>query len=113
MILGGAMAFYSIFAETLTFLYIGFGLMLLSAIITIPSEIKKHKEERLKVRTDYNDIIDLIKENKLKDAFNKNDKDMVNELNLRLYLQGVIMGKALKGDDLDDLKLKLNTLIKK
>jgi hypothetical protein len=86
----------------------GFGLMIFSMFLSFPMGMNELDESKRKMKANFNDIIELIKEDKLKDAFDKTEKD-IHQPTLKTYLEGIIFGTQFKGEGegLDKLKFKL------
>ena len=106
MFSGCGILIYSIFTQSTPIMITGFSILVLSMLLAIPMGMNEVKESKLKLKKDFNDIIELIKEDKLKDAYDKSEKDMY-EISLKSYVQGLIFGRRFKGDDLDEIKFKI------
>ena len=106
MLSGCGILIYSVFTQSTPIMITGFSILVVSMLLGIPMGMNEINESKLKLRNDFNDIVDLIKEDKLKDAFNKSEKDIHNDA-LKSYVQGLIFGRRFKGDDLDEIKFKI------
>ena len=103
---GFGIVLYSVFTQSTPIMITGFSLVGVAMLLAIPMGFKEADDAKLKLKKDFNDIIELIKEDKLKDAFNKSEKD-IYEISLKAYVQGLIFGRRFKGDDLDNIKFKI------
>lgn len=105
MVTGGGVLIYSVIIINTPLMIIGFGLMLLSFFIYLPFDFKQISDNHLKQKKVFNEIIELVKDDKLKDAFDLNEKEIIDP-KLKTYLQGLIFGTQFKGDELDQVKFE-------
>ena len=88
---------YSIFLQSTPYMITGFSFVIVGMVLGSLMGIREMNESRQKLKDDFDDIIELIKADKLKDAWNKTEKD-ISSPTLNPYLQGLIFGTQLKGE---------------
>ena len=98
---------YSIFLENVLMMTIGFiliGICMFIALFIDADEFKDHLLDQKKI---FNDIIDLIKDDKLKEAYNKCKNELNGEKD-KSYVNGLIFGRKYAGDEIIELKFDLS-----
>ena len=102
-ICGLGLVLYSIYLQNTILMVTGLGFIILSFLMLLPSAIKESNDIRLKLKNDYNAVIDLIEEDKLEDAMDYTDKH-IKSVYHKTYLTGIIIGR--NGKNLTKIKLE-------
>ena len=103
MIIGFGLILYSIFHQDTPIMITGFGFLIVSMLLAFPMDFKEFNESKLKLKNDYNAVIDLIEEDKLEDAMDYTDKH-IKPVSHKTYLTGIIIGR--NGKKLTKIKLE-------
>lgn len=98
---------YSIYLVDTFVMTVGFILVWISMVVGFVVEINESYDRILNQKKIYNDIIDLIKDDKLKEAYDKCKNELIGEKD-KTYINGLIFGRKLTGDDITQLKIDLS-----